>query len=173
MRYIAAMDFTIRFARSNDAPVLLRFIQALADYEKEPDAVEVDAATLSRQIEQDPPPFECLLAERGDDAVGFALFFGTYSTWRGKPGLYLEDLFVPPELRGQGIGKALLCQLARIAVDRGCGRLEWAVLDWNRPAIGFYEKLGAPPMPEWRTCRLSRDALAAAADGMAPIGQSQ
>ena len=169
MSYIAAMDFTIRFARSSDAPVLLRFIQALAVYEKEPDAVEVDAATLALQLGQDSPPFECLLAERDGDALGFALFFGTYSTWRGRPGLYLEDLFVPAELRGQGIGKALLCQLARIAVDRGCGRLEWAVLDWNKPAIGFYEKLGAPPMPEWWTCRLSRDALAAAAAGTAPI----
>ena len=169
------MNLHIRFARPADAPLIHRFICELAEYEKEPDAVEVDPPTLAAQMAQARPPFECLIAEQRDagaDAprpLGFALFFHNYSTWRGRHGLYLEDLFVPPAHRGQGVGKALLTRLGAIAVERGCGRMEWSVLDWNTPAIRFYESLGARPMDEWTTWRLTGpalDALGAAGRGV-------
>jgi len=154
----------IRFATPNDAPILHRFIRELAEYEREPDAVKVTVEELHAQLSQPRPPFECLLAERPDEptpaALGFALFFASYSTWRGRPGLYLEDLYVPPVHRGAGVGRALLAALARLARARGCARLEWSVLDWNAPAIGFYAKLGAIAMSEWTTFRLTDDALA-------------
>jgi GNAT superfamily N-acetyltransferase len=102
---------------------------------------------------------EVVLAKVDDRAVGFALFFHNFSTFLGKPGLYLEDLFVVPAWRGRGVGRQLLTHLARLTVERGCGRMEWSVLDWNEPAIGFYTRLGAAPMPEWRICRLTGDAL--------------
>ncbi len=155
------MPIELRDARPEDAERILALIEALAVYEKEPDAVEVDAPTLRAQLASDPPPFECVLAVEGDTAVGFALFFSTYSTWRGRPGIWLEDLFVVPERRGEGIGKRLLAHLASLAVARECGRLEWTVLDWNEPAIRFYESLGARAMSEWTTHRLDGDALAA------------
>ncbi|MEM8886186.1 MAG: GNAT family N-acetyltransferase [Planctomycetota bacterium] len=153
------MSLVLRTAEPEDAATIHRFIQGLAEYEKEPDAVEVTPAQLAEQLAQAKPPFECLLAERNGTAVGFALFFESYSTWRGRVGLYLEDLYVPPEHRGQGIGKALLRRLAQLTVERGGARLEWAVLDWNEPAIRFYESLGARPMDEWTTWRLTDDAL--------------
>jgi len=151
--------FDIRPAGPDDADVVLGFIRALAHYEREPDAVEVDAATLRAQISVDDPPFECLLAEEDGAARGFALFFRTYSTWKGRPGLWLEDLFVPPEHRGRGVGLALFRACAAIAVERGYGRMEWSVLDWNEPALGFYRRQGAMPMDAWTTHRLTGDAL--------------
>lgn len=159
------MSLSIRFAEPADAETIHRFICALAEYEKEPDAVEVDPPTLAAQLAEEPPPFECLIAEAAEGPVGFALFFHNYSTWRGRRGLYLEDLFVPPAHRGRGIGKALLVRLGRIAVERGCGRMEWAVLDWNTPAHGFYRTLGAQPLDEWTTWRLTGPALAALGAG--------
>lgn len=146
---------TLRRAGPGDGATLLRFIQALADYEREPDAVETDEATLEAQLRSDEPPFECLIAEDHGQPVGFALWFHTYSTWRGRRGLYLEDLFVPPDQRGRGIGATLLRELAAIAVERGCARMEWAVLDWNEPAQGFYRRLGAAPLEEWSVWRLT------------------
>lgn len=154
------MAFSIRFAGPDDAATLHRFIVALAVYEKEPDAVEVTPAILAAQMASERPPFECLLAEDDEKrALGFALFFQSYSTWRGRPGIYLEDLFVDEAERGHGVGRALLERLAELAVERECARLEWAVLDWNEPAIGFYRSLGAVAQDEWTVNRLADDAL--------------
>jgi GNAT superfamily N-acetyltransferase len=150
---------SIRFATAADAPTVLRFICALAEYEREPDAVEVSADTLREQLAAPHPPFECLLAEVEDRVVGFALFFHNYSTWRGRLGVHLEDLFVPESERGHGHGRALLRRLAQLAIERGGARLEWAVLDWNQPAIDFYERQGATAQDEWTTYRLDGPAL--------------
>jgi GNAT superfamily N-acetyltransferase len=145
----------IRAATVEDAACILGFIRALAEYEREPEAVEVDEATLARQLRERPPPFECLIAELAGRPVGFALFFHTYSTWRGKRGLWLEDLFVLPEARRQGIGAALLGRLAALALERDCARFEWSVLDWNTPAIDFYRSVGAQVLERWRICRIT------------------
>lgn len=161
------MSVAIRFAGPADAATLHRFIVGLAVYEREPDAVRVTPAELAAQLASARPPFECLLGERDGVAVGFALFFQSYSTWRGRPGLYLEDLFVEEAHRHRGVGTALLRRLAALAVERGCARLEWAVLDWNEPAIAFYRTLGAEAMSEWTTWRVTDDALARLA---APAG---
>ena len=150
----------LRFAESSDALTLLRFIEELAAYEREPDAVQVDEATLAAQLASTDPPFECLIAELDEAAVGFALFFHNYSTWRGRRGLYLEDLWVTPSARGRGVGRGLMMELGRIAVRRECARLEWSVLDWNDLAMSFYRSLGARPMRGWTTWRLDGDALA-------------
>lgn len=170
------MPLRIRFATPEDAPTLHRFICELAQYEREPDAVKVTAAELHAQLSQPRPPFECLLAEEGEgpaaQAQGFALFFGSYSTWRGRPGLYLEDLYVSPAHRGFGVGGALLAALARLAQERGCARLEWSVLDWNTPAIGFYARLGAIAMSEWTTYRLTDAALERLAATGAAVGEA-
>lgn len=167
------MSLRIRFATPEDAETLHRFIVALAEYEREPDAVQVTPAELREQLGRERPPFECLLAEDPDAsppvARGFALFFHNYSTWRGRPGLYLEDLFVPQEHRGQGVGGALLASLARLARERGCARMEWWVLDWNRPAIEVYEGLGATAMSEWTTYRLTDEPLRQLAERGLPI----
>ena len=149
----------IRPATPADAQVILDFIQALAEYEREPDAVQIDAATIGRQLAEDPAPFECLLAFEGADPVGFALYFYNYSTWRGLQGVHLEDLFVPPSQRGKGYGKALFEAVAKVAVDAGFVRMEWAVLDWNTPAIDFYLALGAEALDGWTTFRLADEAL--------------
>jgi GNAT superfamily N-acetyltransferase len=163
----------IRFAGPGDAALVHALIVALAAYEREPGAVEATPESLRAQLAAPRPPFEALLAEEGEgavavagakpakpaEAVGLALFFHNYSTWRGRPGLYIEDLFVPPEWRGRGVGRALLARLARIAIERGCARMEWAVLDWNRLAIDFYVGLGARPLGEWRLMRLDGEAL--------------
>jgi GNAT superfamily N-acetyltransferase len=154
---------TLRMATSDDAPTILAFIRALAAYEREPDAVEVDLATLRGQLAEVPPPFECLLAELDGEPAGFALFFHTYSTWRGRRGIWLEDLFVDPAQRRRGVGLTLLRRVAQIARERGCARLEWSVLDWNQPAIDFYRSLGAQPMAEWTVHRLSDAPLRALA----------
>jgi GNAT superfamily N-acetyltransferase len=157
------MTIALRHGTVEDADQIHRFIVALATYEREPDAVRCTVAELREQLAAQPPPFHCILADLDGAPVGFALYFHNYSTWRGRSGLYLEDLFVVPESRGQGVGKRLLAELARTAVDRGCGRMEWAVLDWNQPAIDFYRRLGARPMAGWTIFRLTDDGLAALA----------
>ena len=155
---------TIRPAVPGDVPAIARLIRALAEYEKLTHEVVLEEERLREHLFGPRPYAEVLLAEEEGRAVGFALFFHNYSTFLGRPGIYLEDLFVEPEARGQGHGKALFKELARIAVARGCGRLEWAVLDWNSPAIGFYRRLGAQAMDEWTTYRLTGKALAALAE---------
>jgi GNAT superfamily N-acetyltransferase len=153
----------IRPATSPDTPAIARLIRALAEYERLSHAVTLDTAQLREHLFGPRPFAEVLLAEEAGEVIGFALFFHNYSTFVGRPGIYLEDLFVDPEHRGQGHGKALLRAVARLAVERGCGRLEWSVLNWNEPAIRFYRSLGAVPMDEWTVYRLTGDALAAAA----------
>lgn len=152
-------NFTIRSATAEDVPLILELIRDLATYERAPDEVTATAEQLRKVLFGAKPAAEVRLAFAGETAVGFALFFHNFSTWLGKPGLYLEDLFVKPEHRGNGYGRALLVDLAKIARDRGCGRMEWAVLDWNEPAIQFYRKLGAKPMDEWTVFRLTRDGI--------------
>ncbi len=149
----------IRPASRADVPEIVSLIRALAVYEKLPHEVDLDDAALAEHLFGPRPYAECLMAEDAGAVVGFALFFHNYSTFGGKPGLYLEDLFVIPEARGRGHGKALFLELARLAKARNCGRLEWAVLDWNEPAIGFYKSLGAVAKDEWTTYRLMGDAL--------------
>jgi GNAT superfamily N-acetyltransferase len=153
----------IRPATSADTPTIARLIRALAEYEQLSHRVTLDESRLHEHLFGPRPFAEVLLAEDGGAVVGFALFFHDFSTFMGQPGLYLEDLFVEPAHRGQGHGKALLRALARLAVERGCGRVNWSVLDWNEPAIRFYRALGAVPMDEWTVYRLAGDALAAAA----------
>ena len=149
----------IHSATLADVPVILELIRELAVYEKlESDAV-AKPEDLATHLFGPRPYAECLLADGAGMVVGFALFFHNYSTFRGKPGIYLEDLFVKPENRGHGHGKALFAELARLAVERDCARLEWAVLDWNAPSIAFYERLGAHPLNEWTTYRLTGDAM--------------
>lgn len=150
---------TIRFADAADTPVILRFIRALAEYEKLEHECLADEASLRAQLFGPRPYAEVLLIEEDRAAHGFALFFHNFSTFLAKPGIYLEDLFVDPAQRGKGYGKALLVRLAGIAVERGCGRLEWSVLDWNKPSIDFYLSLGARPMDEWTVYRLDGAAL--------------
>ena len=151
--------FTLRAARREDVPAIVGLIEDLALYEKQPDDCHAEPALLEQHLFGPKPYVESIVAEIGTEIVGFALFFHNYSTWLTRPGLYLEDLYVKPERRGLGVGRALLAALARLAVARGCGRMEWAVLTWNEPAIGFYRALGAVPMDEWRTYRLTGDAL--------------
>ena len=148
------MTLSIRFATPHDAETILHFIRALAEYEHEPNAVAVSAAELREQMGSDDPPFECLLAEYGGEAAGFALFFRNYSTWTGRPGLYLEDLFVSQEHRGQGVGGALMRQLKLIAAERGWARIDWSVLDWNTNAQSFYREHGGYPMDKWTGWRI-------------------
>lgn len=149
----------IRIATPADAGLILRYIHELAVYEREPDAVVATKEGLRQQLSSDRPPFDCFLAELDGAPCGFALFFTTYSTWRGRPGIHLEDLYVPEIYRGRGVGLALMAALARLAVDRGCGRLEWAVLDWNQPAVDFYERLGAKRQAGWSTYRVEGEGL--------------
>jgi len=154
------MSCKIRSATAADVPLILRFIRDLATYEKLLDDVIATEEALHRTLFGTPPAAQVLIAEVDGQPTGFALYFFNYSTFLAKPGLYLEDLFVKPEFRGAGIGKALLLHLAKIANARGCGRMEWAVLDWNEPAKGFYQKLGAVPLDDWRVMRLTGAALA-------------
>jgi GNAT superfamily N-acetyltransferase len=158
------MNASIRPARPEDAEIIAALIRELAVYERLEDQARATAEDIRRHLFSDRPAAEVILAEVDGQPVGFALFFPTYSTFRGQPGLYLEDLFVRPEHRGRGIGKALLATVARSAVDRGCGRLEWSVLDWNAPSIAFYRAQGAEPMGEWTVFRLADEALNALAE---------
>ena len=153
-------DFAIRSARVEDVPIILQLIRDLASYERAPNEVTATEEQLVDVLFGDKSVAEVLLAFEGKSPVGFAVFFYNFSTWLGRPGLYLEDLFVKPEKRGKGYGRALLVDLAKIARDRGCGRMEWAVLNWNEPAIKFYRGLGAKPMEEWTVFRLKRDGIA-------------
>jgi GNAT superfamily N-acetyltransferase len=153
----------IERATERDVPLILELIQGLAVYEKLAHEVTATEAGLRETLFSARPAADVIIAYAGDTPAGFALFFPNYSTFLGKPGLYLEDLFVRPEYRGQGLGLALMKRLAQIAVERGCGRFEWSVLDWNEPAIGFYESLGAKLMDGWSIVRVNGEALTALA----------
>jgi GNAT superfamily N-acetyltransferase len=156
---------TIRWARAEDASLILQFVRELAEYEREPEAVTIREAELLR----DGFPagggeryYECLIAEEESEPAGFALFFPVYSTWKGRS-MHLEDLFVRPRFRGRGIGKALLTKVAAVSVERGCARFFWHVLDWNTPAIEFYQSLGAVPLTDWTRMEISGEPLRALA----------
>jgi GNAT superfamily N-acetyltransferase len=157
-------DFGIRPARVEDVPIILKLIRDLATYERAPDEVTATEEQLVDVLFGERPAAAVLLALEGQSPVGFAVYFYNFSTWLGRAGLYLEDLFVKPDKRGKGYGRALLVALANIARERECGRMEWAVLDWNEPAIKFYRVLGAKPMHEWTVFRLTRDGIARLAD---------
>ena len=159
MDVTTAGTLRIERATERDVPLILRLIKELAEYERMSDEVIATEDGLRRTLFGPRPAAEVVVGYAGDEPAGFALFFHNYSTFLGKPGLYLEDLFVVPKFRGRGYGKALLVHLARLAVERDCGRFEWSVLDWNEPAIGFYKKLGATPMEAWTIMRVAGDAL--------------
>ena len=152
------MELTFRFAEAADTPLILEFIKKLADYEHMLDQVVADEATLADQLFHRKNAQVLFALEDGKE-VGFALFFHNFSTFLGRAGIYLEDLYVRPEYRGKGYGKAILKKLAAIAVDRGCGRLEWSCLNWNKPSIDFYLSLGAKPMSDWTVYRIAGDTL--------------
>lgn len=153
------MTLSIRPATSADLPLIAQFIHDLADYEKLAHEVRFDEAKLGEKLFGERPYAEVVIGELGGVPQGFALFFHNFSTFEGRPGIYLEDLFVRPEARGSGLGKALLVHLAKLCVERDCARLEWWVLDWNTPSIGFYQSLGARMMDEWTVMRVDGDAL--------------
>ena len=157
-------------ATAADIPVILKMIRALAEYERLAHLCIATEADLERQLFGEPRRAEVLLGRENGEPVCFALFFHNFSTFLARPGLYLEDLFVRPEARRRGYGRAMLVRLAQIAVERGCGRFEWSVLDWNGPAIAFYESLGATVMPEWRITRVTGPALSALARSGASDG---
>jgi GNAT superfamily N-acetyltransferase len=152
-------NIEIRPAKVEDVATIFQLIQALAEYEKLSDQVTGSVEQLHDHLFGNRPCIEALLADHEGTAIGFALFFTNYSTFLTKPGLYLEDLFVRPEYRGKGVGKSILSYLARLALERDYGRLEWSVLDWNEPAIGFYQRIGATVLPDWRICRVMGDAI--------------
>jgi GNAT superfamily N-acetyltransferase len=156
------MSLKLRSARPSDIPAILEFIRGLAEYEKLLHEFEATADRLNTHLfpAHGHPTAECILAFVDEVPAGFALFFTNFSTFLAKPGLYLEDLFVKPELRGLGIGKALLLRVAKLANERGCGRMDWTVLEWNQPAIAFYDSLGARKLEDWRVCRLAGEDLA-------------
>ena len=156
-------EVKFRFAKRSDIPLILNFIRGLAEYEKMSDEVVADEKTLEEWI-LDKQKAEVIFALEGEKAVGFALFFHNFSTLLGRAGIYLEDLFVLPEYRGKGYGKALLKKLAAIAVERGCGRLEWCCLDWNKPSIDFYLSLGAQPLSDWTNYRVTGKTLSELAE---------
>jgi GNAT superfamily N-acetyltransferase len=153
------MGTVTRSATAADVAQILTFIRALAAFEREPDAVVATEEGLLRDGFGPNPYYSCLIAEHDGQPAGFALFFYNYSTWMGQPGIYLEDLFVLPEFRGRGIGKALLQRVAAVALEKGCQRLQWEVLDWNTPAIDFYRAMGAEFLDEWRNVRLDGEAI--------------
>ena len=154
-------ELTIRKATEKDAGLILRFVKELAGYEKAVHEVTATEADIKTSLFGDSATAHALICSNGETPVGFAVYFFNYSTWLGKNGLYLEDLYVSPESRGTGAGKAILKHLAGIAVNKNCSRFEWSVLDWNAPAIQFYESIGARPMNEWVSYRLDGNALAA------------
>jgi len=160
--------FTLRSAQPADVPLILSFIKQLAEYEQLLDQVTATESTLQESLFGPRPSAEVIIAECGTQPAGFAVFFHTYSTFRGRPGLYLEDLFVAPEWRGRGLGRHLLAELARIAVERDCPRFEWSVLDWNEQALRVYRAVGATPMDQWTVQRLEGEALRALAARAAP-----
>ena len=162
---VTGADFRIERATERDVPLILRLIKDLAEYERMSNDVVATEEGLRTTLFGARPAAEVLIAYAGGEPAGFALFFHNYSTFLGKPGLYLEDLFVVPKFRGRGYGKALLARLAAVALERNCGRFEWSVLDWNAPAIGFYKKLGAKPMDDWTIFRVAGDALTKLARG--------
>ena len=153
------MSFLIRQAEKSDVPTILHFIKGLAEYEHLSHEVVATEELLTESLFSENKVAYCKLAFEGETAVGFALYFYNFSTFLGRKGIYLEDLFVDPDQRGKGYGKALLVSLAKQAVEEGCGRVEWSVLDWNEPSINFYKSLGAVPMDEWTVFRLTGDAL--------------
>jgi len=157
-------SFEIRTATLADVPAILQLIRDLATYERAPNEVTATEEQLRDVLFGEKPAAEVLLALAAGAPVGFAVFFQNFSTWLGRPGLYLEDLFVKPEERGKGYGRSLLVHLGKIARNRGCGRMEWAVLNWNEPAIQFYRKLGAKPLDEWTVYRLTGDDIEALAE---------
>jgi GNAT superfamily N-acetyltransferase len=163
-------QITIRAAEPTDIDLIFSMIVELAEYERAPEKVTGNAELLARGLFGDAPAAEALIAEVDGEPVAFALFHGSFSTWECRPGLWLEDLYVPPQHRGSGVGAALLARVAEIAVERGCARLEWAALDWNAPALGFYEKLGAERLGEWVMHRLDGDALQRVAAGRRAAG---
>ena len=152
-------NFQIKPATPADVPVILQLIRELADYERAPNDAVATEAQLHEVLFGETPAAQVLIGYEEGEAVCFAVYFFNFSTWLGRPGLYLEDLFVRPEVRGRGYGRALLIRLAQIAQERGCGRMEWSVLDWNEPAIQFYKKLGAQAMDEWTVFRLTRQGI--------------
>lgn len=156
-------SFSIRAATAEDVPVLIEFIRALAEYEKLTHLLQLEAGRLTSELFGPSSRVEALLGYCGDEPAAFAVFFHNFSTFLGRRGLYLEDLFVQPRFRRRGYGRAMLVELARLARERGCGRFEWSVLDWNTPAIDFYRSLGADVLPDWRICRITGDALEALA----------
>jgi GNAT superfamily N-acetyltransferase len=159
------MSLTIRRARSDEAGLVFTFVRELAEYEKLSHEVEATEADIAKALFGESPRLYCDIAEWDGEPAGFAVWFVNFSTFSGRPGIYLEDLFVRPALRGKGIGKALLVHLAKQCVANGWSRLQWAVLDWNAPSIEFYKSLGAVMMDEWTICRLSGEALARLAQG--------
>jgi len=158
-------NITIRRATQNDSTIILQFIKELAAYEKAPNAVKANIEDIEKSIFGDSSTVRALICSTGGKPIGFAVYFFNYSTWLGKNGLYLEDLYITPQYRGKGAGEALLRHLAKIAVEKGCGRFEWSVLDWNIPAIEFYKSLGAQPQNEWIPYRLDGEALTSFAKG--------
>ena len=159
-------DFSIRPATVDDVPLILQFIKDLAEYEKLSDMVVATKALLRETLFGERTVAEVIIGYEGEQPAAFALFFHNFSTFLGRPGIYLEDLFVKPEFRRKGYGKKMLSHLASLTVQRNCGRLEWSVLDWNTPAIDFYKSLGAIPMDEWTTFRLTGNALEELATGL-------
>jgi GNAT superfamily N-acetyltransferase len=160
---LSASPMTLRPAAPGDVEQILAFIRELAAYEQLEQQVVATASELSQHLFGERPAAEVVIAELEGVPVGFALFFQNFSTFLGRPGLFLEDLYVQPQARGKGVGRALLVHLARLAVERGAGRLDWNVLDWNEPAIAFYQRLGATVLPDWRTCRVTGPVLEALA----------
>lgn len=158
-------ELKLRTATPADVPVIFELIKALAEYEKLSHAVTGSVASLKTHLFGDRPYAEAIIAEFAGQPVGFSLFFHNYSTFLTQPGIYIEDLFVLPEYRGRGIGKQLVSYVAQLAVSRNCGRLEWSVLDWNKPAIGFYQRIGASILDEWRICRVTGNSLKSLASG--------
>jgi GNAT superfamily N-acetyltransferase len=149
------MPCTLRTATPDDAATIHQLVVELATYEREPDAVEATPAVIRAQMASERPPFECILAEGGGVVLGFTLFFPNYSTWRGRPGIWIEEIYVRPAARGQGVARALLERVQGLARARGCGRVDFSVLDWNELAHGFYRRMGAEPMSDWTQWRIT------------------
>ncbi len=171
MKNTLETEVVVRFAQASDAPVIVNFIKELARYEKMPEAATASSEEIAIQMQSMKPPFECLLAEIDNVAIGFALFFQNYSTWQGQPGLFLEDLFVQEEYRGRGIGTKLLKKLADVCIERDYGRMEWEVMPWIQPALEFYASIGSEILDK-KKCRLAGDALmrlSRSKDGDGPI----